>query len=117
VIASVLVSRFRERWTSSTTHWSHIPNPIPRIADSELNPDTIAGRRELSDVLKTAMQKLPERYQAVIRMYYNDNLTMREIGDSLGINESRVSQIHRAALEKMAENLQAAGIHSSECVL
>jgi len=86
-------------------------------ADSELNPDTIAGRRELSDVLKTAMQKLPERYQAVIRMYYNDNLTMREIGDSLGINESRVSQIHRAALEKMAENLQAAGIHSSECVL
>ena len=86
-------------------------------ADSELNPDTITGRRELSDVLKTAMQKLPERYQAVIRMYYNDNLTMREIGDSLGINESRVSQIHRAALEKMAENLQAAGIHSSECVL
>ena len=86
-------------------------------ADSELNPDTITGRRELSDVLKTAMQKLPERYQAVIRMYYNDNLTMREIGDSLGINESRVSQIHRAALEKMAENLQAAGIHSSDCVL
>lgn len=86
-------------------------------AGSELNPDTIAGRRELSSVLKTAMGKLPERYQAVIRMYYSENLTMREIGDALGINESRVSQIHRAALEKMAENLQKAGIHSSECVL
>jgi RNA polymerase sigma factor for flagellar operon FliA len=86
-------------------------------AGSELNPDMIAGRNQLSAVLKTAMQKLPERYQAVIRMYYNESRTMREIGDVLGINESRVSQIHRAALEKMAENLQAAGIHSAECVL
>lgn len=86
-------------------------------AGSELNPDTIAGRNELSAVLKSAMHKLPERYQAVIHMYYSENRTMREIGDSLGINESRVSQIHRAALEKMAENLQAAGIHSPECVL
>jgi RNA polymerase sigma factor for flagellar operon FliA len=42
---------------------------------------------------------------------------MREIGDRLGINESRVSQIHRAALEKMGVNLQAAGIHSSESLL
>jgi RNA polymerase sigma factor FliA len=86
-------------------------------ASSELNPDMIAGRNQLSAVLKTAAQKLSERYQTVIRMYYNENRTMREIGDALGINESRVSQIHRAALEKMAENLQAAGIHSSECVL
>jgi RNA polymerase sigma factor FliA len=86
-------------------------------ADSELNPDIIAGRNQLSAVLKTAAQKLSDRYQTVIRMYYNENRTMREIGDALGINESRVSQIHRAALEKMAENLQAAGIHSSECVL
>jgi RNA polymerase sigma factor FliA len=86
-------------------------------ASSELNPDMIAGRNQLSAVLKTAAQKLSDRYQTVIRMYYNENRTMREIGDALGINESRVSQIHRAALEKMAENLQAAGIHSSECVL
>jgi RNA polymerase sigma factor for flagellar operon FliA len=42
---------------------------------------------------------------------------MREIGTALGLNESRVSQIHRAALEKMQENLQSAGIHSSAAVL
>jgi RNA polymerase sigma factor for flagellar operon FliA len=38
---------------------------------------------------------------------------MKEIGGLLGINESRVSQIHKIALEKMAVVLQSAGIHSS----
>jgi RNA polymerase sigma factor for flagellar operon FliA len=86
-------------------------------AGSELNPDTIAGKNQLTAVLNAAMSKLPERHRAVIHMYYTESKTMREIGDALGINESRVSQIHRAALEKMAENLQASGIHSAECVL
>ena len=86
-------------------------------ATADLNPDVLTGQRELKGVLSTAMKNLPERYQAVIRLYYSRGKTMKEIGDSLGINESRVSQIHRAALEKMAENLQAVGIHSSDAVL
>jgi RNA polymerase sigma factor for flagellar operon FliA len=40
-------------------------------------------------------------------------MTMREIGEMMGINESRVSQIHKSALQKMAVTLQAAGIESS----
>ena len=60
---------------------------------------------------------MPERYQAVIGLYYLGGKTMREIGDRLGINESRVSQIHRAALDKMSVSLQAAGIYSSECLI
>lgn len=86
-------------------------------ASCDMNPDVMAGRRQLNSVLNTAMEVLPERYQTVVRMYYTDGRTMREIGTALGINESRVSQIHRAALEKMAENLQSAGIHSSASVL
>jgi RNA polymerase sigma factor for flagellar operon FliA len=86
-------------------------------ASDDLNPDVLTGRRQLSSVLKSAMETLPERYQAVIRLYYAGEKTMREIGEELGINESRVSQIHRAALERMAENLQSAGIHSSSSVL
>jgi RNA polymerase sigma factor for flagellar operon FliA len=86
-------------------------------ANDQLNPDVIAGQNELRTVLSAAMKSLPERYQAVIGLYYLGGKTMREIGDRLGINESRVSQIHRAALDKMSANLQAAGIHSSECLL
>jgi len=86
-------------------------------ATADLNPDVLTGQRELQAVLGTAMKDLPERYQAVIRHYYGGGKTMREIGESLNINESRVSQIHRAALERMAQSLQAAGIHSAEAVL
>ena len=82
-------------------------------AGEDLNPDVLTGQKELRSVLSEAMKTLPERYQTVIGLYYLGGKTMREIGDRLGINESRVSQIHRAALEKMQVNLQAAGIHSS----
>ena len=86
-------------------------------AGDALNPDVLTGQRELRSLLSMAMHTLPERYQTVIGLYYLGGKTMKEIGDKLGINESRVSQIHRVALEKMQINLQTAGITSSECVL
>jgi RNA polymerase sigma factor FliA len=86
-------------------------------ATDQLNPDVIAVKWEVRDHLSTAMKVLPERYQTVIGLYYLGGKTMREIGVTLGINESRVSQIHKAALDKMGVNLQAAGIHSSACLL
>jgi RNA polymerase sigma factor for flagellar operon FliA len=86
-------------------------------ATDQLNPDVITGQRELRNILSSAMKTLPDRYQTVIGLYYLGGKTMREIGDRLGINESRVSQIHRAALDKMNLNLQASGIHSTECLL
>lgn len=86
-------------------------------ATGELNPDVIAGQRELRAFLSNALKMLPDRYQTVIGLYYLGGKTMREIGDRLGINESRVSQIHRAALDKMSANLQAAGISSTDSLL
>ena len=73
---------------------------VPELpANDDLNPDILTGRRQLSSVLSPAIETLPERYQAVIRLYYVGEKTMREIGEELGINESRVSQIHRTALD------------------
>ena len=86
-------------------------------ATDDLNPDVLTGQREVRSVLTTAMKTLPERYQTVIRDYYDGGKTMKEIGDALGINESRVSQIHRAALERMQGTLQAAGIHSADSLI
>src|SRR3954470_4296704 len=86
-------------------------------AKDDLNPDVLAGKRELKAVLASAIKRLPERYQTVIQMYYSGDRTMREIGDKLGINESRVSQIHKAALEKMNESLQTVGIRDSSSLL
>jgi len=86
-------------------------------ATDRLNPDVIAGQRELRGFLSNALKTLPDRYQTVIGLYYLGGKTMREIGDRLGINESRVSQIHRAALDKMSVNLQSAGICSTDSLL
>jgi RNA polymerase sigma factor for flagellar operon FliA len=82
-------------------------------AKQEFQPDNICAHEELREMLMSAMKTLPERYQKVVVLYYTNDLTMKEIGGLLGINESRVSQIHKIALEKMAVVLQSAGIHSS----
>src|SRR5215469_1813946 len=79
----------------------------------DLQPDRICERRELESTLAHAMESLPERYQKVVFLYYTGNLTMKEIGDRMGVNESRVSQIHKTALKKMQVVLQAEGIHSA----
>ena len=79
----------------------------------ETQPDSICAREQLRSVLGVAMQTLPERYQKVVSLYYTGEMTMKEIGNILGINESRVSQIHKAALEKMAVVLESNGIKNS----
>ena len=79
----------------------------------EFQPDSMCAKEELRDMLMVAMKTLPERYQKVVILYYTNDMTMKEIGGLLGINESRVSQIHKTALEKMAIALQSAGIHLS----
>jgi len=80
----------------------------------ETQPDSICAREQLRSVLGDAMKTLPERYQKVVTLYYTNEMTMKEIGGILGINESRVSQIHKSALEKMSVALEAAGITSPQ---
>ncbi|MSV35056.1 MAG: FliA/WhiG family RNA polymerase sigma factor [Bryobacterales bacterium] len=80
----------------------------------ETHPDSICAHQQLRSVLGDAMKVLPERYQKVVTLYYTNEMTMKEIGGILGINESRVSQIHKAALEKMQVALESTGITSSQ---
>jgi len=76
-------------------------------------PDSVCAKRQLRSKLDVAMEVLPERYRKVVTLYYTNEMTMKEIGGIMGINESRVSQIHKLALEKMAHALHDAGITSS----
>jgi RNA polymerase sigma factor for flagellar operon FliA len=77
-------------------------------------PDRVCARRQLQSVLADAMQTLPARYQRVIALYYAHGATMKQIGSELGVNESRVSQIHKAALEKLHAALRTRGIEGAE---
>jgi RNA polymerase sigma factor FliA len=75
-------------------------------------PDQVFARSELRHKLQGAMKTLPSRYRQVVKLYYEADLTMKEIGGLLGVNESRVSQIHKSALERMQNALNGSGIHS-----
>jgi RNA polymerase sigma factor for flagellar operon FliA len=85
-------------------------------AASDVQPDRICERRELRITLERAIGQLPQRYQKVVFLYYTDQMTMKQIGDLLGVNESRVSQIHKTALKKMQVMLQSEGISSAHAL-
>ena len=77
------------------------------------NPDQAFVRSEMRAKLWSAMSTLPPRYRRVVELYYQKEMTMREIGDVLGVNESRVSQIHKSALQRLQAALDGRGIHSA----
>ena len=83
-------------------------------AAPDSRPDRMCARKQLQLTLARAMKTLPERYQKVVFLYYTNELTMKEIGELLGVNESRISQIHKTALKKMANALQSEGISSAQ---
>ena len=80
-------------------------------------PDQVFANRELRMVLDRMITTLPVRYQKVIRLYYDQERTMKQIGAVLGVNESRVSQIHKSALEKLGSALRTNGFQSPEAFL
>jgi RNA polymerase sigma factor for flagellar operon FliA len=90
---------------------NNAPIEFPATPDSQ--PDSICAREEMRSALAVAMKELPKRYQKVVVLYYTNDMTMKEIGEVLGVNESRVSQIHKVALQKMASRLRSAGIESA----
>jgi RNA polymerase sigma factor FliA len=66
----------------------------PHAAD----PEAEAQTAELKDRLADAIESLPERERLVVALYYYESLTLREIGEILGVTESRVSQLHTKAV-------------------
>ena len=99
--------------SASSRTAEHEDLPAPDFPSKpETQPDNMCSREQMRSALGLAMRTLPERYQKVVVLYYTNEMTMKEIGTILGINESRVSQIHKSALEKMQVALQSNGISS-----
>ena len=67
--------------------------------------------------LDQVIATLPVRYQKVIKLYYDQDRTMKQIGGVLGVNERRVSQIHKTALEKLGVAMRAYGFQSPQMFL
>jgi RNA polymerase sigma factor for flagellar operon FliA len=82
----------------------------PVEADAHLQPGRAMEEGELRDAMRSEISRLPEREQAILILYYEDGLTLAEIGDALGVTESRVSQIHTKAVLQLRSRLAAAGM-------
>jgi RNA polymerase sigma factor for flagellar operon FliA len=73
----------------------------PRPADA-------LDETEMREVLADAIARLPEREKLVVTLYYYEELTLREIGEVLGVTESRVSQLHTKAILRLKSRIGTA---------
>jgi RNA polymerase sigma factor FliA len=82
---------------------------IDTIEDPQaLEPQRAMAHTELREALGDAISRLPEREKLVVTLYYYEELTLREIGEVLGVTESRVSQLHTKAILRLKARLGAA---------
>jgi len=75
--------------------------------DSAEDPVAIFESAEIKDILAEAIDRLPEREKTVIALYYYEGLTLKEIGQVLGVTESRVSQLHTKAVLRLRARIHA----------
>jgi RNA polymerase sigma factor for flagellar operon FliA len=105
-IANSSVYALDELWTVSDSSGDQV-SLLDTIADeSAADPQEALASNEVKDLLTEAIGGLPEREQLVVALYYYENLTLREIGEVLGVTESRVSQLHTKAVMRLKSSLQ-----------
>jgi RNA polymerase sigma factor FliA len=74
--------------------------------DPEEGPDVQLERTELKRLLASALLELPERERHILALYYEEEMTMAEIGAVIGVCESRVSQLRSLALSRLRTSLK-----------
>jgi RNA polymerase sigma factor for flagellar operon FliA len=79
--------------------------PAALIPSEPERPDVAYERRETRQRVQAAIASLPPREQKVIGLYYYGEATMKQIGTEIGVNESRVSQLHARAIGRLREAL------------
>ena len=77
------------------------------VAPDQRNQFDLCYQRECRDIANQALACLPERERKIVFQYHLQEMTMKEIGSKLGIDESRVSQLHSAAIERLRLSAKA----------
>jgi RNA polymerase sigma factor for flagellar operon FliA len=86
---------------------------IDTIEDTQgPNPQSMLAETELKEAIGEAIARLPEREKLVVTLYYYEELTLREIGEVLGVTESRVSQLHTKAILRLKARLAGTPTHA-----
>ena len=78
------------------------------------DPEISLKLTEVKEALAEAISDLPEREKLVVTLYYYEELTLREIGEVLGVTESRVSQLHTKAILRLKAHLSGVQRETAE---
>jgi RNA polymerase sigma factor for flagellar operon FliA len=85
--------------TSETVDEACLPTAL--VPSEPEAPDAAYERTELEGRVRGAIASLPPRERKVIGLYYYGDVTMKQIGAEIGVNESRVSQLHARAIKRL----------------
>jgi len=82
------------------------PHLRPKLMKSDQdasykNPADVLEQAELQQMIAQAIEQLPEREKHIIALYYQEDLTLREIGEVLGVTESRICLVHAQAISRL----------------
>src|SRR6476660_4212361 len=98
--------------TSPLANGEHLDEsslPTALVPSEPDAPDKAYEKTETRERVRTAIQSLPWRERKVIGLYYYGEVTMKEIGAEIGVNESRVSQLHARAIRRLRDSLGEMG--------
>jgi RNA polymerase sigma factor FliA len=106
-IANSSVLALDDLWTFADPEGGGKVSVLDTLRDpNAADPETEAQTTELKARLADAIESLPERERLVVALYYYESLTLREIGEILGVTESRVSQLHTKAVLALRSRFQ-----------
>lgn len=104
-ISNSTVAALDELWTVGDSSGDSVSLLDTLTDESAPDPATVIDQTDLKDRVADAISRLPEREKLVVALYYYENLTLREIGEVLGVTESRVSQLHTKAVLRLRSRL------------
>jgi RNA polymerase sigma factor for flagellar operon FliA len=111
-ISRTSIAALDELWTASSSG-DQVALIDTIEDDSAPDPQGTLSVTEQKEALADAIARLPEREKLVVTLYYYEELTLREIGEVLGVTESRVSQLHTKAILRLKAHLASAGAHAA----
>lgn len=75
------------------------------VASHEMDPLALLVDQDMRSTLVQAIEGLPEREKLMMALYYDNELNLREIGEVLGVTESRVCQLHTQAIARLRSRM------------
>jgi RNA polymerase sigma factor for flagellar operon FliA len=75
------------------------------FTDNDADPLSLLEEKSLQQALVGAIERLPEREKLMMALYYEQDLNLREIGEVMGVTESRVCQLHSQAVARLRSQI------------